>query len=438
MYRPSVSDEAYARSRRFSEQRWLVDAAIRLLTVDWDQGRSRYLAQPCGPDAEPDFARVRERVKKFADIHREFAAAARAREEAADAAAAAGDTAALRQHAFTAAVLWGGAQWPLFGNTPLNLAYGEHKVACYKSYIEVAPHPVERVEILFGDTTLPAYLHLPSTTEGPFPCIVQVGGMDSFKEHLVAMDSDPLLAAGVARLTFDGPGQGESVTRGLWVTATNYMDAGRAVVAWLRGRPDIDPARIGVSGVSFGSFWATQFAAAVDGLIGAAVMLVVHEGGMHDVFESVSPTFKSRFMYMSGYADDEEGFDKFARKMSLDPIAPDVRCPFLVVAGEEDDLSPIESTWGLLRRVSGPKRLLLYQGERHGISGGPAAMKGPDRDGAIVEWFLERVAGRELEDELHFVDTEGQVHRTPLFADDPIEDIVAGIAPRTRGQASVR
>ena len=431
-----MSGEGYSRSRRFTEQRWLVDAAIRLIGVDWDQGRSRYLAQPCGPEAEPDFARVRERIKKFADIHREFAAAARVREEAAGAAAQAGDKAGVRQHAFTAAVLWGGAQWPLFGNTPLNLAYGEHKVACYQRYMEVAPHPIEQVEIPFGGTTLPAYLHLPLSADGPVPCIVQVGGMDSFKEHLVAIDGDPLLAAGVARLTLDGPGQGESVTRGLWVTATNFMDVGRAVVGWLRQRPDIHPARIGVSGVSFGSFWATQFAAAVDDLIGAALMLVVHESGMHDVFESVSPTFKSRFMYMSGYSDDEAGFDGFARTMSLEPIAPDVRCPFLIVAGEEDDLSPIESTWQLLRRVSGPKRLLLYQGERHGISGGPAATKGPDRDAAIVEWFLDRVARRELEDELHFVDTEGRVHRTPLFADDPIEDVVAGIAPRTRGQQS--
>jgi hypothetical protein len=120
--------------------------------------------------------------------------------------------------------------------------------------------------------------------------------------------------------------------------------------------------------------------------------------------------------------------------MSLDKIAPEVRCPFLVVAGEEDDLSPIESTWQLLRRVSGPKRLLLYQGERHGISGGPAATKGPDRDTAIVEWFLDRLAGRPLADELHFVDVDGRLHRTPLFAEDPIEDVVAGVAPRTRGR----
>ena len=86
--------------------------------------------------------------------------------------------------------------------------------------------------------------------------------------------------------------------------------------------------------------------------------------------------------------------------------------------------------------MTGPKRLVLYQGERHGISGGPAATNGPDRDTTIVEWFLDRLAGREMDDELHFVDVEGQVHRSPLFADDAVEDVVAGTAPRTRGRPS--
>jgi hypothetical protein len=47
------------RTRRLDEQRWLLDATIRQLGMDWDQGRTRYLAAACGVDAEADFARVR-------------------------------------------------------------------------------------------------------------------------------------------------------------------------------------------------------------------------------------------------------------------------------------------------------------------------------------------------------------------------------------------
>ena len=171
----------YVRSRRFREQRWLLDNVIRLVGVDWDQGRTRYMAQACPADAEGDFGRVRERVKKFADIDREFAAAARRREAFAAEARTEGREVAEREHAFVASILWGCAQWPLFGNSALNLAYGERKVASFEQFIALAPHPVRRVEIPFGERTLPAYLHLPSSGDGPFPCVVQVGGMDSFK-----------------------------------------------------------------------------------------------------------------------------------------------------------------------------------------------------------------------------------------------------------------
>jgi pimeloyl-ACP methyl ester carboxylesterase len=411
-----VVDRLYVSSRRFREQRWLLDAVIRQIGVDWDQGRSRYLAQACPVDAENDFGRVRDRVRKFADIDREFAAAARRREGFADDARADGRPIAEREHAFVASILWGAAQWPLFGNSELNLGYSERKVACFERFRPLAPHPVRRVEIPFGDTTLPAHLHLPSTGAGPFPCVIQVGGMDSFKEHLVALYGDRFLERGIARLTFDGPGQGESLTRGLWITATNFAEAGRAVMAWLAAEPAIDPQRIAISGVSFGSAWAIDIAGAVEGLRACAVMMVVHEPAARTAFESASPTFKSRFMYMSGHAD-EAAFDAFAA--TLDPAvgAAGLTCPLLVVAGEEDDLSPIEYSWSLLERAHGPRELVLFQGEKHGISGGPAAGGGPNRDEIMADWLLARLTTQPMpEDQLRYVTTAGTVVRSPLFA----------------------
>jgi dienelactone hydrolase len=420
---------AYVRSRRFYEQRWLLDNVIRQVGVDWDQGRTRYMAQACPLDAELDFGRVRERVRKFADIDREFAAAARRRESLADVARDEGRAVSEREHAFVAAILWGCAQWPLFGNSPLNLAYGERKTECYERFIRHAPHPVERVEIPFGTGSLPAYLHLPAAGQPPYPCVIQVGGMDSFKEHLVAIYGDRYLERGIARLTFDGPGQGESLTRGLWVTGTNFVDAGRAMFDWATVHPSLDAGRIGLAGVSFGSFWATQIAASIEELVACAIMLVLHEPGAKTAFESASPTFKSRFMYMAGYAD-EDAFDEFAGTMTLAGHAPTVSCPFLVVAGEEDDISPIEHTWSVLDRIPPPRELVLYQGERHGIGSGPAAALGPNRDELIAEWFVDRFVGRPMEDRLRYVTTSGAVIASPLDAERTVDAIVQGRGPR--------
>jgi len=63
--------------RRFEEQRWLLDNIIRANGIDWDQPRSLYLSGPCGNEANPDFAGIRERVKKMADIGPAFEAVAR-------------------------------------------------------------------------------------------------------------------------------------------------------------------------------------------------------------------------------------------------------------------------------------------------------------------------------------------------------------------------
>jgi hypothetical protein len=57
-----------ATTRRFTEQRWTLDNIIRANGIDWDQPRSIYLSAPCGVEANADFAMLRARVQKMADI----------------------------------------------------------------------------------------------------------------------------------------------------------------------------------------------------------------------------------------------------------------------------------------------------------------------------------------------------------------------------------
>ncbi len=134
-------------------------------------------------------------------------------------------------------------------------------------------------------------------------------------------------------------------------------------------------------------------------------------------------------MYMAGI-DDEAAFDAFAETLDPRAAGPGIDCPLLVVAGEEDDLSPIEHTWALLESAAGPRELVLYQGERHGIGSGPAAGMGPNRDEVMAEWLADRLAGRPMEDRLRYVTTAGAVISGPLEFDRPVGAVVAGRAPR--------
>src|ERR1700684_4723635 len=84
--------------RRWMEQRWLIDNIIRANGIDWDQPRSLYLSGPCGAEANADFAAIRARVQKMADIGPAFEATAKRREAKAKDAEAEGNLVTARDN----------------------------------------------------------------------------------------------------------------------------------------------------------------------------------------------------------------------------------------------------------------------------------------------------------------------------------------------------
>src|SRR5688572_33155864 len=98
------------RTRRWTGQRWLIDNVIRSVGIDWDQPRTINYNAPCGPEANADFAGIRERVKKYADISPAFENAARRRETKAQAAEDAGELVTARHNYFYAAILYAASQ----------------------------------------------------------------------------------------------------------------------------------------------------------------------------------------------------------------------------------------------------------------------------------------------------------------------------------------
>ena len=230
-------------TRRWTEQRWLLDNTIRSVGMDWDQPRSIYLSAPCGPGAAGDFVALRQRIQKYADAAPAFEAHARRREAIARAAEADGSNITARENYFIAAVHWGGAQWPIDENNDQNKFYNQRKRECYGSYARLANHRVEEAWIPLPDgKRLPAWLHLPPNyAGGRIPAVVSVPGMDSFKEMGVAMYGDRFLSRGIAVLAVDGPGQYESPVLGIYFSMEAWTATGTACVDWLARRPeDID------------------------------------------------------------------------------------------------------------------------------------------------------------------------------------------------------
>ena len=391
--------------RRWKEQRWILDNIVRAVGVDWDQGRTSRVLNYCGPKALGDITLIRQRVRRYADIGREFAKAAQKRQVRAEKAEAEGRTVLARENYFIAVQHYCNAHWPLFEDDhPKHIKLQELQDHCYDKYIRYAPHPIERVEIPFEGRSVPALLHLPTCGGPPHPAVLITPGMDMVKENS-AMYGDPFLERGVATLIIDGPGQGASNLRKIRVTADNYVEAGVGAVDYLLSRDDIDKTRLGLAGFSMGTYWGFRVAAAESRLKACAFMLPCWESGMDTIFNMASPTFKLNYMYMSGY-DDEDAFDRFMETLSLDGLEEKISCPLMLVTGEDEDLSPMDVTLEVFGKIRQPKSLVMFEGMKHSI-------EAPYVDYA-ADWLTDWLTGRTPKSEKVYVELGGREAITPL------------------------
>ncbi len=406
---PSMTPDVERKLARWQDQRWLLDAVIATIGPEWDQGRLGGLAGIPGGGA--DAAGLRARIHKFNDISREFARTAVRREREARQYEKEGRAIPARENYFLAAHLYAGAQWPIFENTPDNIALNDKKNECYAKYIKYADHEIRRVEVPFGGSgkTLPGYLHLPPNASGRVPCVWSISGLDSNKEGGAAIYGDGLRERGIATLALEGPGQNECAIRGIYLTQTNWQDAGRVVLEWLRSQKEIDPDRVALRGASLGSYLGTQVASIDARLKGAALQAMAVEPTMHTAFETASPSFKLRFLYYTGLPTEAE-LDKFLQSWTLRGVAENVKCPYLLVGGEDDQLTPVEYGFQLMDLISAPKQMILYEGALHSVSGSPATINGPSTGTFVAEWFNDRFDGKPMPSKLMKVDSGGQVH----------------------------
>ncbi len=87
--------------------------------------------------------------------------------------------------------------------------------------------------------------------------------------------------------------------------------------------------------------------------------------------------------------------------------------PWLVIAGEADELSPVRWVYELARMCPSPSNLLIYQGARHALTESTAPALGPGWRATIADWLLDRVNGVPISDDFRFVSVTGAVEQRP-------------------------
>jgi dienelactone hydrolase len=209
---------------------------------------------------------------------------------------------------------------------------------------DLASPQVSRVEIPYGETTLPAYF---SPAGDRAPVMILWNGLDSTKEHMYSSGHWAELAArGIACLMVDCPGSGEALRLQGLTASIETEGWASACVDYLERRDDVDPARIGLVGWSLGGYFAPRAAA-----FEKRLALVVAWGANHDwgavqrrrlerEGERPVPHYWEHVLWVWGH-DDLAAFADFADNVNLEGVVEKITVPFLICHGENDRQIPV-------------------------------------------------------------------------------------------------
>jgi pimeloyl-ACP methyl ester carboxylesterase len=249
-------------------------------------------------------------------------------------------------------------------------------------YARALPHldpPGERLEIPFEGTTIPGNLRRPRDVARP-PVVLLVPGLDSVKEELFAMEQD-FLRRGMATLTVDGPGQGESAPR--FPIRADWSSVVRPIIDTLAARSDVDAGRVGLMGISMGGIYG-PLAAAREKRVRALVALA----GPYDLSEcwpALNALTRAGYVFYTKSRDEAEAFER-SKTLALHGVLANVDQPLLVIHGALDRLFPPQQAERIVREAPNAT-LLLYPDGNHVCNNIPYKYRP-----AMADWMGDRLA----------------------------------------------
>jgi hypothetical protein len=274
--------------------------------------------------------------------------------------------------------------------------------------------PFEKVEIPYEGTTLPGYLFKVDDSGSSRPLLILNNGSDGTVTDMYLMGAAAALERGYNALTFDGPGQGAALfVQGLYFRP-DWEKVVAPVVDFALKRPEVDPEKIAIQGVSQAGYWVPR-AVAFEHRIAAAIadpgvvdvstswsarlpqeMQELLERGQKQEFDrymeegmqsSQSLRYTVRFRMRPYGTDSPYEAYKMVEQYSLDGVADKIRCPMLVTDPENEQFWPGQSHQ-LYDVLTCPKELVSFTAAEGADSHcEPKALS--LRDQRIFDWLDE-------------------------------------------------
>lgn len=257
-----------------------------------------------------------------------------------------------------------------------------------------------RIEVpLAGGSTMPA-LYTCAAGPGPHPVVVYCNGLDSCKELLYwSRLPDALARRGISTLCVDQPGSGEALRlQGLPVDPHSEHWASNAV-DWLEQQTEVDPKRIGMTGISLGGHFAPRAVAYEPRFASGAVWGANHnwrevqDKRLKREGENPVPHYWAHVMWAFGASDMDEFLSK-SDGMNLNGHMDRITVPFLVTHGAQDRQISVSYADDLYDQlVNSPRReKVIFTAREGGVEHVGADNMAYGRD-CIADWFAETLGG---------------------------------------------
>jgi dienelactone hydrolase len=249
---------------------------------------------------------------------------------------------------------------------------------------EGAPYIAEEVTVSTqAGHSLVGTLTIPKDISQPLPGVVLItGSSPQNRDHspayypeyrLFRQIADALSRQGIAVLRMDDRGCGCSGGGPLKsATTVERADDNRATISYLKSRSEIQGNRIGLIGLSEGAIIAPMIAVADSSIV--AIVLMAAPATKGDAIEDFQKGTGWRGSAVS--MNEWQGF--FIEYDPL-PTAEMVRCPVLILHGDQDELVPIEHANLLAEAIRGGGNqdvtVKIFQGYNHGFINSEEANK---------------------------------------------------------------
>jgi pimeloyl-ACP methyl ester carboxylesterase len=239
----------------------------------------------------------------------------------------------------------------------------------------------ERIEARLDGGRLAANLRRPPGV-APAPLVFLIPGLDSTKEEFFHWEN-VFLARGMATLSMDGPGQGES---GFTLPIRpDYEVAVASLLDECSARPELrlDLTRVGAAGVSLGGYYAPRAAAFEPRIRAVAAISGPYDFG--ETWEQLPPLTREAFTVKSD-AGDEADARRRAGELSLAGVAGRIAQPALYVTGALDRIVPWEQTERAAKETPNGS-FVLYEHGSHVCSNVPYRYRP-----LVGDWMADRLA----------------------------------------------